>query len=118
MTVSEGHRRHWQQRWAADAAGLQRRRAGALPQAEEAAVALQRHWPQISAIWLFGSALTEAFGARSDIDLAVQGLPPEDLLAAMAITEESGTLPVDLVRLEALPPHWQRRIQERGKRLG
>lgn len=38
------------------------------------------------------------------------GLPPEALLTAMA---ELDSL-IDLVRLESLPPHWQRRIRERA----
>ena len=55
-------------------------------------------WPCLSAIWLFSSVLTGAFAAHSDIDLAVEGLPAGDLLAALALTEASGDIPVDLVR--------------------
>jgi hypothetical protein len=40
-----------------------------------------------------------------------------DLLAALALTEARGEIPVDLVRLEGLPFHWQQRIRQRGRRL-
>ncbi|MCP9858747.1 MULTISPECIES: hypothetical protein [unclassified Cyanobium] len=54
----------------------------------------------------------------SDSDLAVDGLPKLDLLEPMAEAEfTAGNIPVDLVRLESLPPHWQQRIRERGQRL-
>jgi predicted nucleotidyltransferase len=117
MAVSEAHRRHWMQRWAAEAEQRERRRAAALEQAEQTAAALRRQWPCLSAIWLFGSALTGSFAAHSDIDLAVEGLPAADLLVALALSEASGEIPVDLVRLEGLPPHWQQRIRQRGRRL-
>ncbi|MEA5414010.1 hypothetical protein [Synechococcus sp. BA-132 BA5] len=48
----------------------------------------------------------------------VEGLGRLDLLEAIAAAESTtGEIPVDLVRLESLPPHWQRRIRERGQRL-
>jgi predicted nucleotidyltransferase len=118
MALSEAHRRHWQRRWAAEAEAVAQRRGEALVQAAAAAMALRQQWPGLSAVWLFGSVLTDAFAAHSDIDLALEGLPPQDLLAAMALSERSGALAVDLVRLESLPPHWQQRIRERGRRLG
>jgi hypothetical protein len=35
----------------------------------------------------------------------------------MAVAEAVGAIPVDLVRLENLPPHWQQRLRRRGRRL-
>jgi predicted nucleotidyltransferase len=117
MTVSEAHRRHWQRRWAAEAEAIKRRRAAALVQAEEVAHRLRDRWPALGGLWLFGSVLGESFAAHSDIDLAVEGLPAPDLLDAMAVAESDGAIPLDLVRLESLPPHWQQRIRRSGRRL-
>ncbi len=69
-------------------------------------------------MWLFGSTLDGMVRLASDSDLATDGLPPLDLLEAMAETESTvGTTPVGLARLESLPPHWKQRIRERGKHL-
>ncbi len=69
-------------------------------------------------MWLFGSAIEGPFTINSDIDLAVEGLPTLDLLAAMAEVEpHADGIPVDLVRMESLPPHWQERIRARGRPL-
>jgi predicted nucleotidyltransferase len=119
MPVSEAHRRHWQQRLQAEAAAVEQRRQQAEGQASAAARALRARWPQIEAIWLFGSVLEPGFGLQSDIDLCVEGLPAADLLEAMALLDdlEPGGLPLDLVRFEALPAHWQQRLRERARLL-
>ena len=118
MRVSAAHRRHWQERLAREQEACAARLQRALPAASRCAAALQRRWPSIRAVWLFGSAIEGNFGPHSDIDLAVDGLPQLDLLDAMAAVEAAADdIPVDLVRLESLPPHWQRRIRERGKPL-
>jgi predicted nucleotidyltransferase len=122
MVVSAVHRRHWQQRLQAEAAALAERRSIAKLQAKVAALTLSGHWPQIRAIWLFGSVLEPGFGLQSDLDLCVQGLPSSDLLAAMELVDgmelpaqaDDRRLPVDLVRFESLPPHWRQRLRERG----
>ena len=90
----------------------------ALPATSRSALALQRRWPAIDGVWLFGSTLDGMVGLASDSDLATDGMPPLDLLEAMAETESTvGAIPVGLARLESLPPHWQQRIRERGKHL-
>jgi predicted nucleotidyltransferase len=76
-------------------------------------------------VWLFGSALEPGFTLESDLDLCVEGMPSEALLDAMALLDhvalpghlQEQRLPVDLVRLEALPPHWQQRMRERARLL-
>jgi hypothetical protein len=47
----------------------------------------------------------------------VEGLPAEALLPAVARLEQTGLLPVDLVRLEDLPSHWQQRLHHQALRL-
>lgn len=121
MAVSSAHRQHWQQRRQDEAQAIAERRRWAERQAQTAAEALRRRWPQIRAVWLFGSVLEPGFGLDSDLDLCVEGLPREALLAAMEVLEDVAPaqqpLPVDLVRLEALPPHWQQRLRERARLL-
>ena len=117
MAVSEAQRRHWQGRWAAETKEIERRRRAAWAKAEAAAVELTRGWPTLAGIWVFGSVLGHGFSPQSDIDLAVEGLPAADLLAALAVAETGGPIPLDLVRLESLPPHWQQRIRDQGRRL-
>ena len=89
-----------------------------MPAAIRCAEALQHSWSAIDGVWLFRSTIDGRFGRASDIDLAVDGLPEQDLLEAMAEAEfTAADIPVDSVRLESLPPHWQQRIRERGQRL-
>jgi predicted nucleotidyltransferase len=75
---------------------------------------------------LFGSVLGPGLHADSDLDLAVAGLPADQLLDAMALAQGcvgvagrtgSAGVAVDLVRLETLPIHWQERIRAEGQRL-
>jgi predicted nucleotidyltransferase len=123
--VSEAHRRHWQQRRRQEAERIAVRREQAKRKAEAAAALLKQHWPQIQAVWLFGSVLEPGFGLRSDLDLCVEGLPADALFAAMHqvdqlqrdVADPELLIPVDLVRLEALPEHWQKRIRERARLL-
>ncbi len=82
------------------------------------AEALQPRWPAIHPVQLFGLSIDGMVGLASGIHLAVEGLSKLDLLDAMAEAESTaGDIPVDLVRMESLPPHWQQRIRERGQRL-
>lgn len=125
MPVSVAQRRHWQQRLQAEAAAIAERRQRAERQAHCSAEALRARWPQIQAVWLFGSALEPGFTLESDLDLCVEGMPSDALLDAMALLDhvvlpghvQEQSLPVDLVRLEALPPHWQQRMRARARLL-
>lgn len=119
MLVSEAQRQSWQRRLEAEAAVLAKRQSAARRLADEAAHRLCERWPQLHAVWLFGSLQNGCFGLSSDVDLAVAGLPADALLGAMALLEplQDGEIAIDLVRLEDLEPHWQQRIRERGEPL-
>ncbi|WP_216904013.1 nucleotidyltransferase family protein [Synechococcus sp. CCY 9618] len=113
MRLSNVHRRHWEERQDCDSRLLR-----TLPAARRCALSLQRRWPAIEAVGLFGSTIEGRFRMGSDIDLAVEGMTMLDLLDALGQAEATaGDIPVDLVRLESLPPHWQQRIRDRAQRL-
>ncbi|MCP9929803.1 nucleotidyltransferase domain-containing protein [Cyanobium sp. AMD-g] len=118
--VSPSQRLFWQQRWQEAIALAQAREQAALRLAPEAAALLRASWPGLEAIWLFGSVAEGRTHSVSDIDLAVAGLPAEALLTAtaeldsLAACRQDPAIPIDLVRLESLPPHWQQRIRERA----
>lgn len=125
MVVSAAHRQNWQRRLQAESEAIAQRRLLAEQQAQQAAAVLQAHWPEIRAVWLFGSVLETSFSLNSDLDLCVEGLSGHALLEAMEVLDEallrdaeSGQcLPIDLVRLEALPPHWQQRLRDQARQL-
>ena len=125
MVVSAVHRQHWQRRLQAEAEAIAQRRLLAEQQAQKSAAVLQARWPEIRAVWLFGSVLGPSFGLNSDLDLCVEGLSSNALLEAMEVLDEAllrdaepgHCLPIDLVRLEALPPHWQQRLRDQARQL-
>jgi predicted nucleotidyltransferase len=120
MVVTPSQLRIWQQRRQEAIASAQAREQAARRLATQAAVVLRQAWPGLEGIWLFGSVAEGRCHRNSDIDLAVAGLPPEALLTATAALDHLAAagpdpgIPVDLVRLESLPPHWQQRIRERA----
>ncbi|WP_216909568.1 nucleotidyltransferase domain-containing protein [Synechococcus sp. CCY 0621] len=120
MVVSPSQREIWRQRRQEAIASVQARERAAHRLALEAAALLRQGRPGIEAIWLFGSVAEGRCHRSSDIDLAVAGLPPEALLTAtaeldsLAASRQDPAIPIDLVRLESLPPHWQQRIRERA----
>ena len=102
MVVSAAHREHWRRRRQAEADAIALRRCLAEQQAKQAASILRAHWPEIGAVWLFGSVLE-----------------PMEVLdeALLRRAEPEQCLPIDLVRLEALPPHWQQRLRDQARQL-
>jgi predicted nucleotidyltransferase len=70
-----------------------------------------------TAVYAFGSVATGRTGPRSDLDLAVVGLPPA--LYFDALGELMRTLPcdVDLVRLEDAPESLRERVRAEGRTL-
>jgi predicted nucleotidyltransferase len=123
MVVTPAQRRIWRQRRQAAHAAAQAREQAAYHLAARAASLLRQHWPRIEGVWLFGSVAEGRTHAGSDVDLAVAGLPPEvlltakaelDGLAADAVQSAREVIPIDLVPLESLPPHWQQGIRERA----
>ncbi|MBM5801237.1 MAG: nucleotidyltransferase domain-containing protein [Cyanobacteria bacterium K_DeepCast_35m_m2_023] len=75
MVVTPAQRAVWQQRLQAEAAQLAARQLEARGLAMQAANVLQRCWPALEGVWLFGSLPEGRFGLQSDVDLAVAGLP-------------------------------------------
>lgn len=64
---------------------------------------------------LFGSLVTERYGATPDIDLAIDGVPPEryfELWAALDRAEPP--LPVDLVDTAIAPASLLQRLEREG----
>ena len=107
---------------------MERRRQCLVAAAAEAARTLRERWPMLRTVWLFGSVLDpDAFCRHSDLDLALEGLPDEDHLAALRVVEavvdpalaaagERGVA-IDVVRCEDLPPHWRQRLRQRALAL-
>jgi predicted nucleotidyltransferase len=88
---------------------LRERAAQALEVARQAADILRRHYP-VTRARVFGSALRpKRFHKRSDIDLAVEGLPSKDYLRAWALLNGSSPdfkhdFEIDLVTPEDCRP--------------
>jgi len=68
-------------------------------------------------VWLFGSLVTGLGHARSDIDLAVEGLAATDYFRALADLGDAAPCKVDLVRLEDIDQGFRARIVEEGELL-
>lgn len=68
---------------------------------------------------MFGSLVEGGFHERSDIDLAVEGLPGGAALfrAAVELDEIASPFEVDLVPLEEARPDIRARVLERGELL-
>jgi predicted nucleotidyltransferase len=66
---------------------------------------------------VFGSLSRSGSGSPSDVDLAVEGLPPREYFPALAELMSLFGAPVDLVRLEEAPPSLRERIAAEGERL-
>ena len=66
-------------------------------------------------IILFGSLVQGRFARGSDLDLAVEGIPPGDFYAALALVNRLTALWVDLKPLEDLEPHFRRRVIATGE---
>jgi len=108
---------YWKQRFAADREQLEQRRQAGLAQAANAVAAMRQRWPQIKAIHLFGSILDQRFRSHSDLDLLVEGLPPESLIGAIEIAEKAGPLPVDLKRREDLSEDLVQRLLRKSHKI-
>jgi predicted nucleotidyltransferase len=111
----EAYREAWRRRWAEEEARRARRQERAWAVARAARLLKERFGAR--RVRAFGSLPTPWFRERSDIDLAVEGVPPERLgEAEAAVAELAPDFRVDLVPLEALrdAPRLLRRIEEEG----
>ena len=107
-------------------AQLERREAARREAGERRASALRARLPAMAAalrahgaarVVLFGSLAAGTPTSASDVDLAVEGLPPERFFAALAEVMKLAACPVDLVRLEEAPASLTERIAAEGKSL-
>ncbi|MEW5817330.1 MAG: nucleotidyltransferase domain-containing protein [Spirochaetota bacterium] len=90
------------------------RREQALKEAERLARCITEADPDVTGLWLFGSAATgEGFREDSDIDLELQG---GDVLKAIKTAEDS-MFPVDVVDFDALHASFRYLIMEYGIKL-
>ncbi len=98
--------------------GLAARRARALEVARAAAALLREQFGARRVV-LFGSATRDdTFWERSDIDLAVWGIPREDYFAAVARLQElSSEFSVDLVEGDHCKPALRDAIARDGEAL-
>ena len=96
---------------------LKERAAQAFEVARQAADLLRRHYP-VTRVRLFGSTLRpERFHERSDIDLAVDGLPSKDYLRAWALlngTELKSGFEIDLVAQDECLPYIWKAVEREG----
>jgi predicted nucleotidyltransferase len=71
----------------------------------------------IDGAWLIGSLAWGGHGAHSDVDVVVCGVASDALTAVAAALAERLGDDVDVLRLEALPESFRRRVLEKGVRL-
>lgn len=86
-----------------------------LAHVRDAAAALKARFG-VKKVILFGSlADTTWFASDSDVDLAVEGLPPSDFWQAWRVVEEIiHDRPVDLIEIETAKETLQRTIRQHG----
>ena len=77
-------------------------------------MALRRHGAR--AVYVFGSQATSSARDDSDIDLAVQGLPPRLFFRAMADAQGLLDRPLDLIDLDERSPFVDYLLQSGGLR--
>ena len=80
-------------------------------------VALLVREGRIRRAWLIGSLAWGAIGLRSDVDVVVEGLAPEQAALLWDRLGERLAAPVDLLRLEDLEPSFRDRVLAEGVRL-
>ncbi len=70
-------------------------------------------------VWIFGSLVHQQwFSPTSDIDLAVEGLPSEVYLIALAgLQDLAPEFKIDLICLDRCPPHFGKTILQEGQCL-
>ncbi|MBI3762625.1 MAG: nucleotidyltransferase domain-containing protein [Chloroflexi bacterium] len=104
-------------RWRQEQAAWRRRRAAALQKARQAAQILRERFTARRVI-AFGSVVRDGrFDERSDIDLAVEGLPRAHYLKAWAAILRESEFEIDLIDLEHCPPSFRERIEREGMPL-
>ena len=73
---------------------------------------------EFEAIYLFGSVLSRRFRRRSDLDMAIKGLKPQDFFKAYAFLIRESAYTIDLKPFEDMPEDMQEKIEREGERIG
>lgn len=81
----------------------------------EAVIAALVQEYDVKQIVLFGSLARGRFAHGSDVDLAVEGIPPREFFAAMALANRLTPLWIYLKPMEDLEPHFRERVFETGE---
>lgn len=106
----------WKRRRSEEEEADQRRREEAWDEARKAARLLVDEFG-VRRVVAFGSLAAGRFRRGSDIDLAVEGLPPERFFRADARLAWELAVPIDLKLLTDCPPLLRKRIEEEGVEL-
>jgi len=105
---------HIRRRWEQEQAGWQARRVRAWESARRAAEVLRTRFGATRVI-AFGSLIDSGmFHERSDIDLAVQGIPPDKFFQAVAAALGASEFEVDLVDLDVCPAQMRDKVLGEG----
>lgn len=106
----------WKRRLAAEREAGERRREEAWEVARRAARLLVDEFG-VRRVVVFGSLAWGRFRPDSDIDLAVEGLPPDRFFRADARLAWELPVPIDLKLLTGCTPSLRQRIEEEGVEL-
>lgn len=111
-TMSD-YRRAWRERFRGERERARENEAAARRELPRAVEILRRHGA--TQVWLFGSLAREGrFRPGSDIDLAVEGIPPNRLDRALGDLMVALDFPIDLKPMERVDDHFRQAILERG----
>ena len=116
VVVSEEHRAAWRRHNEC----VQRHNEAAAQRARDALPALVKMLREdycATRIILFGSLARNRFTTESDIDLAVEGIPPARFFHALGDVNSIAPCWVDLKALETLDAHFLQRVLQTGEVL-
>lgn len=116
MKVEDKYLKYWRDRRQQEQLKNQQLAQQARREAQQMAEALVKEFGATKII-LFGSLARGRFGGDSDIDLAVEGISPEQFFTALAAVNRLTNRWVDLKPLEALEPHFYQRVLATGEVL-
>jgi predicted nucleotidyltransferase len=72
------------------------------------------HLPPGARAWVIGSLATGEHGAHSDVDLVIDGVDSDSLLALEIAVARCAGCPVDLLRLDELETSFRDRVEREG----
>ncbi len=80
--------------------------------------ALLRKGFEFESLFIVGSLVSGRFGRRSDIDLIIKGLKPEDFFKAHALLLRESSFDIDLKPYEDLSEAFQSDVRKKGVKVG